>query len=79
MPPLVAGLGLARAGDVRSVRPLSGGVASDIAVGDLGGRRICVKFALAKLKVEEDWRAPVHRNRAEYHWLVAMWFCGGTP
>jgi aminoglycoside phosphotransferase (APT) family kinase protein len=28
-----------------------------------------VKFALPRLKVAEDWRAPVHRNRAEYRWL----------
>src|SRR5690606_32428140 len=30
---------------------------------------ICVKFALPRLKVAEDWRAPVHRNLAEYSWL----------
>jgi len=28
-----------------------------------------VKFALPKLKVAADWRAPVHRNKAEYEWL----------
>ncbi len=56
-------------GALRSVTPLGGGVASDIAVLDLEERRICAKFALAKLKVMEDWFAPVHRNRAEYEWL----------
>ena len=64
---LVADLGLT--GEIRSVTPLGGGVASDIAVIDLGERRICAKFALPKLKVAEDWFAPVHRNRAEYGWL----------
>lgn len=64
---LVAALGLE--GELRSVTPLSGGVASDIVMLDLGGRRICAKFALGKLKVAEDWHAPVHRNRAEYAWL----------
>jgi aminoglycoside phosphotransferase (APT) family kinase protein len=68
---LVAELGLGPASAVRSVRPLTGGVASDIALVDLGERRICAKFALAKLKVAEDWRAPIHRNRAEYAWLEA--------
>ena len=66
---LVAELGLARAEDVRAVVPLTGGVASDIAMVDLGAKRICVKFALPKLKVAQDWHAPVHRNAAEFAWL----------
>ena len=66
---LVEGLGLARRGDIVSVEPLTGGVASDIAVVDLGSRRIAVKFALEKLKVREEWHAPVRRNKAEYDWL----------
>lgn len=66
---LVAELGLGSPADVRSVRPLTGGVASDIALVDLGDRAVCVKFALAKLKVAADWRAPVHRSAAEYAWL----------
>ena len=51
------------------MRPLTGGVASDIALVDLGDKSICIKFALPKLKVAADWRAPVHRNAAEYAWL----------
>ena len=51
------------------VSPLAGGVASDIARVEVGGKTFCVKFALEKLKVAQDWRAPVHRNRAEYAWL----------
>jgi len=65
----VVELGLGSVDDVVSVQPLTGGVASDIAMIDLGDRRICVKFALGKLKVAEDWHAPVHRNKAEYNWL----------
>ena len=72
---LVATLGLAEAADVRAVTALTGGVASDIAVVDLGHRQICAKFALAKLRVAEDWRAPIHRNSAEYWWLA---FAGRT-
>ena len=67
---LVAELGLAKKDDVRKIVPLTGGVASDIAMVDLGVRKICVKFALAKLKVAADWQAPVHRNAAEYAWLT---------
>ncbi|WP_299923403.1 aminoglycoside phosphotransferase family protein [uncultured Pelagimonas sp.] len=66
---LIEDLGLGRASDICRVIPLTGGVASDIARVDLGNRSICVKFALPKLKVAADWRAPVHRNAAEYAWL----------
>ena len=54
--------------DIRAF-PLRGGVASDIARVEAAGRTYCVKFALEKLRVAEDWRAPVHRNQAEYAWL----------
>ena len=54
--------------DISAV-PLTGGVASDIALVTLGERQLCAKFALAKLKVAEDWFAPIGRNRAEYDWL----------
>ena len=66
---LVEELGLGAAGDVTEVVPLTGGVASDIAMVALADRRICVKFALPKLKVAADWHAPVHRNATEYAWL----------
>ncbi|PRY20868.1 Ser/Thr protein kinase RdoA (MazF antagonist) [Aliiruegeria haliotis] len=66
---LVAELGLANPGTDVRIRPLTGGVASDIAVVETEQRDVVVKFALAKLKVAEDWFAPVHRNRAEYAWL----------
>lgn len=66
---LVERIGLASSDAVRSVEALTGGVASDIAVVDVGDRRVAVKFALEKLRVAEDWHAPVKRNSAEYAWL----------
>lgn len=66
---LIEELGLGHATDVLDVRPLTGGVASDIAMVTLPGQKLCVKFALPKLKVAADWHAPVHRNAAEYAWL----------
>ncbi|WP_135077089.1 aminoglycoside phosphotransferase family protein [Terasakiella sp. SH-1] len=66
---LIEQLGIGNAQDVTEVTPLTGGVASDIARVTVGGRQLCIKFALAKLKVKEDWQAPVHRNAAEYAWL----------
>lgn len=55
--------------EVSEVRRLTGGVASDIACVVAGKRTYCVKFALEKLKVAEDWRVSVLRNRTEYAWL----------
>lgn len=66
---LVSELGLGCDEDIRDVVPLTGGVASDIARVVLNDTVLCVKFALPKLRVAEDWQAPVHRNRAEYAWL----------
>src|SRR5512140_63496 len=49
--------------------PLVGGVSSDIYRVDLPQRPICIKRALAKLKVSAEWRAPVERNRYEVEWM----------
>ena len=64
-------LGLCQSGSAISVKRLTGGVASDIAVISFGHKSVCVKFALEKLRVEEDWFAPVHRGKTEFNWLSA--------
>jgi len=52
------------------VTALAGGVSSDIYRVELPtGVTVCVKRALAKLKVAADWRAPVSRNRWEAEWM----------
>jgi aminoglycoside phosphotransferase (APT) family kinase protein len=48
---------------------LTGGVSSDIWRIDLPAGPICVKRALAKLRVAADWRAPVERNIYEARWM----------
>ena len=48
---------------------LTGGVSSDIWRIDLPSGPICVKRALAKLRVTADWQAPVERNRYEAAWM----------
>jgi len=48
---------------------LTGGVSSDIWRIDLPNGPVCVKRALAKLRVAADWRAPVERNRYEAAWM----------
>jgi tRNA A-37 threonylcarbamoyl transferase component Bud32 len=63
-------MGLLAADGVARGAPLSGGVSSDIWHVVLpDGRQLCIKRALAKLKVAADWRAPVVRNRYEARWL----------
>lgn len=66
---LLMRLGIADAGSVQAVRPLTGGVASDIAVVETAAGRLAVKFALETLRVAEEWRASPERNAAEYRWL----------
>jgi aminoglycoside phosphotransferase (APT) family kinase protein len=66
---LLEELGLLQIGESFTAQSLTGGVASDIALIRIGDRKLCVKFALPKLKVAADWFAPVHRNKAEYAWL----------
>ena len=49
--------------------PLTGGVSSDIWRIDLPAGPVCVKRALAKLRVAADWQAPIERNRYEARWM----------
>ena len=59
--------------------PLAGGVSSDLWRVDLGDRVICVKGALEKLRVADDWHAPLSRNAVEFAWLAfAARACPGT-
>jgi streptomycin 6-kinase len=48
---------------------LTGGVSSDIWRIELPSGPICVKRALAKLRVAADWHAPVERNVFEARWM----------
>ncbi len=74
-------LGLLDPGEVARVRPLTGGVSSDIWLVEAGRRRFCVKRALPKLKVAALWEAPVKRNAAEAAWMraVARWLPRAAP
>src|SRR5512139_57505 len=64
-------MGLLAPGATARGEPLTGGVSSDIWRAELpDGREVCVKRALAKLKVAADGRAPIVRNRYEARWLA---------
>lgn len=52
-----------------TMRALDGGVSSDLWKVDTPETTLCVKGALAQLKVAREWRAPVSRNRVEYDYL----------
>ena len=74
-------IGLAEAGQVRSMSPLKGGVSSDIWRIDFESHSICAKRALAQLKVATLWEAPLTRNAFEYDWyrVVAPDFPQNVP
>ena len=63
--------GLAGPTQVPDAEPLTGGVSSDIWKVELEGRTVCVKRALARLRVAQVWEAPVGRNRYERLWMEA--------
>lgn len=48
---------------------LSGGVSSDIYLVRDGGRKLVVKKALDQLKVKEEWKADISRNKYELRYL----------
>lgn len=64
------GMGLVQSAAPRIVE-LTGGVSSLIVLVEDGDNKFCAKSALDKLKVEQDWQAPVHRNQAEVAWMRA--------
>jgi aminoglycoside phosphotransferase (APT) family kinase protein len=55
-----------------SIQPLTGGVSSLILRISTPRRLMCLKKALAKLKVKKDWYAPVGRVFSEIDWLTTV-------
>jgi aminoglycoside phosphotransferase (APT) family kinase protein len=64
----LVGLGLLPADQPVTAERLTGGVSSDIWKVTAGGRVFCVKRAMARLAVKDEWLAPVERNRYERLW-----------
>ncbi|MFI4935828.1 MAG: phosphotransferase family protein [Caulobacterales bacterium] len=63
---------LVRAGETPVWTPLAGGVSSEVWKLESGGRVVCVKRALARLKVAADWTAPVARSLYEWRWFETV-------
>jgi aminoglycoside phosphotransferase (APT) family kinase protein len=57
------------ASETPEVRPLSGGISSEILLVEEGGRRIVVKRALERLRVKDEWFADTVRNRYEQAYM----------
>ncbi len=74
-------MGLVKADEGACLRPLTGGVSSDISLVEADGRHFCVKRALPRLKVAALWEAPIERNTAEAAWMraVARWLPRAVP
>lgn len=56
-------------GRAPALERLSGGVSSDVFRLETEAGPVCVKRALAVLRVAADWRAPVERSHVEVEWL----------
>lgn len=63
------GQGLAGRDETPAAEVLTGGVSSDIWRVQLRSGDVCVKRALARLRVAQVWEAPVERNRYEWRWM----------
>lgn len=62
-------MGLLAPDETPVLTQLTGGVSSLIVRADTARGPLCVKQALARLKVAAVWEAPVERNRAEVAWM----------
>lgn len=65
----LARMDLLRPGETPRFTPLTGGVASDIWKVEAGDRVFCVKRALGKLRVKDEWRVSEERNAFEVGWI----------
>lgn len=54
------------------VKPLTGGVSSNILKVSVGEKHYCLKQALPKLKVAKEWHAPLERVFAEIDWMKTV-------
>jgi len=66
---MMVNCGLARADEIPTVQPLTGGVSSSISRVTVRSGSYCVKQALPKLKVDKEWTVPIDRVFSEIAWL----------
>jgi len=64
--------GLVRGDETAGWTLLPGGVSCDVWRVDLPDRSLCIKRALARLRVAAEWWAPVERNATEWAWFEVV-------
>ena len=62
-------MGLLGESEACEIRILPGGVSCDVYAVQTAGRKLCVKRALPKLRVEAEWHAPAERSVSEVMWM----------
>ncbi|WP_437891913.1 hypothetical protein [Phytobacter sp. V91] len=65
-------MGLINDAETLHVKPLTGGVSSNILKVSAGDKHFCLKQALPKLKVAKEWLAPLERVFAEIDWMKTV-------
>lgn len=65
-------MGLIHDNETLLVKPLTGGVSSNILKVSVGEKHFCLKQALPKLKVAKEWHAPLERVFAEIDWMKTV-------
>jgi len=65
-------MGLIHDDETLHVKPLTGGVSSNILKVSVGEKHFCLKQALPKLKVAKEWHAPLERVFAEIDWMKTV-------
>ena len=65
-------MGLIHDDETLTVKPLTGGVSSNILKVSVGDNHFCLKQALPKLKVAKEWHAPLERVFAEIAWMKTV-------
>lgn len=66
----LAAMGLVSGNSRLAGAPLTGGVSCEVWRIDLPAGPVCVKYALERLRVAQDWRAPASRIENEVDWLA---------
>ncbi|MGA7713866.1 MAG: aminoglycoside phosphotransferase family protein [Rhizomicrobium sp.] len=69
VPAALRAMGLLGDSEPCEIRVLPGGVSCDVYAVQTSSRKLCVKRALPKLRVEAEWRAPAERSESEVMWM----------
>lgn len=62
-------LGMIEEGDTPMIELLTGGISAEVCRVALKDGPVCVKRALSRFRVEQDWFVPVERNAFEVAWI----------